>query len=101
VCVRSTEVLLPTFGGHERLAVLGAPAHRVQLCCHDITPEVGLAVVAVAAVAQQKQLATCGDDGGHPVCVRAVPIGYLQFHAWLEAALEAGFHLSGTTTGIF
>lgn len=91
---------LPTFRGHEGLVVLGAPAHRVQLGRHDITPEVGLAVLAVAAVAQQQQLAAGGDDGGHPVRVRAALVGHFQLHARLEAALQAELHLTGTPQNI-
>lgn len=90
-------VPLRTFRGHERLVVGGAPANRVQFGCHDVAPEVGLAVVAVATVAQQQQLATGSDDGGHPVGVAttatAALVGDLQLHARLEAALQAGFHL--------
>lgn len=84
---------VPTFGGHEGLVVLRAPAHRVQLGGHHVAPEVGLAVVSVPAEAQQQQLATRGDDGGHPVGVRAALIGHLQLHAGLEAALQAHLHL--------
>lgn len=94
-------VFLPTFRGHEGLVVLGAPAHRVQVGRHDITPEVGLAVLAVAAEAQQQQLAACGDDGGHPVRVRAALVGHFQLHARLEAALQADLHLRGTQDNIF
>lgn len=86
---------LPTFGGHEGLVVLGAPAHRVQLGRHDVAPEIRLAVVAVAAEAQQQQLAARGDDGGHPVGVWAALIGHFQLHAGLEAALQADLHLGG------
>lgn len=67
----------------------------MQLGRHDVAPEVGLAVVAVAAVAQQQQLAAGGDDGGHPVGVAAALVGHLQLHAGLEAALQAGLHLTG------
>lgn len=87
---------LPTFGGHEGLIVQGAPAHRVQLGRHDVAPEVGLAVLAVAAEAQQQQLAARGDNGGHPVRVRVALIGHLQLHTRLEAALQADLHLTGT-----
>lgn len=69
----------------------------MQLRRHDVAPEVGLAVVAVAAEAQQQQLAAGGDDGGHPVRVRAAPVGHLQLHAGLEAALQAGLHLGENT----
>lgn len=79
--------MVPTFRGHEVLVVQGAPAHRVQLRRHDVAPEVGLAVVAVAAEAQQQQLPAGGDDGGHPEGVRAAPVGHLQLHAGLKAAL--------------
>lgn len=65
----------------------------MQLGRHDIAPEVGLAVVAIAAEAQQKQLAACGDDGRHPVRVRVALIGHFQLHAGLEAALQADLHL--------
>lgn len=88
-----------TFRGHEHLVVGGAPANWVQLGRHDVAPEVGLAVLAVAAVAEQQQLTTGSDDGGHPVGVAATAtaalVGHLQLHAGLEAALQAGFHLSG------
>lgn len=98
---KSTQVPARTFRGHERLAVGGAPAHRVQLGRHDVTPEVGLAVVAVAAVAQQQQLAAGGDDGGHPVGVAAAAalVGHFQLHAGLKAALKAGLHLLGAAHG--
>lgn len=89
---------LPTFRGHEGLVVLGAPAHRVQLGCHDVAPEVGFAVLAVAAEAQQQQLATRGDNSGHPVCVRVALIGHFQLHTRLEAALQADLHLGGRET---
>lgn len=94
------KLVLPTFRGHEGLVVLGAPAHRVQLGRHDVTPEVGLAVLAVAAVAQQQQLSAGSDDGGHPVCVWAVLVGHFQLHARLEAALQADLHLTGTPHNI-
>lgn len=71
----------------------------MQLGRHDVAPEVGLAVVAVAAVAQQQQLAAGGDDGGHPVGVAAALVGHLQLHAGLEAALQAGLHLTGGWVG--
>lgn len=99
--VRAVACALParTFRGHECLVVGGAPADWVQLGRHDVAPEVGLAVVAVAAVAQQQQLATGSDDGGHPVGVAAAAaaalVSHLQLHARLEAALQAGFHLLG------
>lgn len=95
VTLSASAVPPPTFGGHEGLVVLGAPAHWVQLGRHDVAPEVGFAVVAVAAVAQQQQLAAGGDDGGHPVGVAAALVGHLQLHAGLEAALQAGLHLMG------
>lgn len=90
VCLR------PTFGGRQGLVVEGAPAHRVQLRRHHVAPEVGLALVAVAAEAQQQQLPAGGDDGGHPVGVRAAAVGHLQLHPGLEAALQAGLHLHAT-----
>lgn len=93
-------VFAPTFRGHEGLVVLRAPSHRVQLGGHDITPEVSLAVVSVAAEAQQQQLAARGDDGGHPVGVRAVFIGHLQLHAGLEAALKTDLHLREKKTNL-
>lgn len=77
----------PTFRGLEGLVVLCAPAYWVEFGSHDITPEVGLAVISVATEAQQQQLATGGDDGGHPVGVWAALIGHLQLHPRLEAAL--------------
>lgn len=95
-----TEQLLLTFRGHEGLVVKGAPAHWVQLSCHDITPEVSLAVITVATEAQQEQLATGGDDGGHPVRVGAALISHFKLHARLEAALQAELHLEGTTQNI-
>lgn len=49
------------------LAMLAAPAQRVEVCRHDVAPEVGAPVVLVALVPQQQQLATCGDDVSHPV----------------------------------
>lgn len=88
--------LWPTFGGRQRLVVEGAPAHWVQLRRHDVAPEVGLTLVAVAAEAQQQQLPAGGDDGGHPVGVRAAAVGHLQLHPRLEAALQAGLHLETT-----
>lgn len=87
------KVILPTFRGHEGLIVLCTPANWVQLSCHDITPEVSLAVLAVATEAQEQQLATCSDDGGHPISVWVALIGHFELHARLEAALKADLHL--------
>lgn len=39
----------------------------MEVSRHDVTPEVGAAVVVVTFVSQEEQLATGGDDGGHPV----------------------------------
>lgn len=74
--------------------MLTAPAQRVEVCRHDVTPEVCPAVILVALVAQQQQLATCGDDVGHPV--RAVGLGahaHLQLHARCQSCLQALVHL--------
>lgn len=56
-----------TLGRSHGLAMLAAPAQRVEVCRHDVAPEVGAPVVLVALVPQQQQLATCGDDVSHPV----------------------------------
>lgn len=73
-------VSVRTFRGHEGLVVGGTPANWVKLGRHDVTPEVGLAVVAVATVAQQQQLATGSDDGGHPVAVATTATAALVGH---------------------
>lgn len=56
-----------TLGGSHGFALLQAPAQGVEVSRHDVTPEVGAAVVVVTFVSQEEQLATGGDDGGHPV----------------------------------
>lgn len=76
------------------LAMLAAPAQRVEVRRHDVAPEVGATVVLVALVPQQQQLATCGDDVSHPV--RAVGLrahAHLQLHARRQARLQALVHL--------
>lgn len=87
-----------TFGWLQQFVVLCTPAHRMQLCSHDVTPEVSAAFVAVATVAQQQQLAACCDDGSNPVCVSTTPIGHLQLHPSLETALQTQLHLNKPKT---
>lgn len=97
MCVRVWEdsmCVCVTFRWLQQFVVLRTPAHRMQLCSHDVTPEVSAALVIVATVAQQQQLATCCDDGSNPVCVSATPIGHLQLHPSLETALQAQLHLN-------
>lgn len=60
------------------MPLLPAPTQRVKVGRHDVTPEVSAAVVLVSLVAQEQQLPTGGDDGGHPVR----PVG-LASHAYL------------------
>lgn len=76
------------------LAMLAAPAQWVEVCRHDVAPEVGTPVILVALVPQQQQLATRGDDVSHPV--RAIGLrahAHLQLHAWRQPRLQALVHL--------
>lgn len=76
------------------LAVLAAPAQRVQVRRHDVAPEVGATVVLVALVPQQQQLAARGDDVGHPVrVIRLRAHAHLQLHTRRQPRLQALVHL--------
>lgn len=87
-----------TFRHFEDLLVLLTPADGVQVSRQDVTPEVSLAVLAVAVVAQQQQLPARGDDGGHPVGVLVRLDSHLQLHARGKTVLQTCIHLKRKKT---
>lgn len=84
-----------TFRHFENLLVLLTPADGVQISCQDVTPEVSLAVLAVAVVAQQQQLPARGDDGGNPVGVLVRLDSHFQLHTRGKTILQTCIHLKG------
>lgn len=82
-----------TFRHFENPVVLLTPADGVQVSSQDVTPEISLAVLAVAVVAQQQQLPARGDDGGDPVGVLVRLDSHFQLHARGKAILQTCIHL--------
>lgn len=84
-----------TLGRSHFSSVLSAPAKRMQVGGHDVTPEVCSAVVLVTLITQQQQLPAGGDDGGYPEAFGFALHTYLELHAWREAGLQAQVDLEG------
>lgn len=82
-----------TFRHFENLLVLLTPSDGVQVSSQDVTPEVGLAVLAIAVVAQQQQLPARRDDGGDPVGVLVRLDSHFQLHARGKTVLQTCIHL--------
>lgn len=91
--------ILLTLRGLHGLAMLSAPAQGMEVCCHNITPKVGTPVILVSLIPKKQQLATCGDDAGHPVrVVRLWAHTDLQLHAWAQPCLKALVYLRWVRT---
>lgn len=82
-----------TFGSFEGLLVLLTPADGVEASSPDVAPEVCLPVLPIAFVAEQEQLFTGRNDGGHPVSLRILSQSHLQLHPRSKPILQTYVHL--------